>query len=99
MLQKRYLKSKNEYEVTFEHADEAANKVALVSEVNDWQPIPMSRRRKDGVFYAKLRLPAGGRYQFRYFVDDERWVNDEAADAYVPNEHGSQNSVVSTAIV
>jgi 1,4-alpha-glucan branching enzyme len=97
MLHKRYLKSRNEYEVTFEHSDPAADRVALVSEVNNWQPVPMSRRRKDGVFYAKLRLPADGRYQFRYFVNNERWANDDAADAYVPNEHGSENSVVSTA--
>jgi 1,4-alpha-glucan branching enzyme len=96
MLHKRYIKSKNEYEVTFEHAAPNANRVALVSEANHWQPIAMSRRRKDGVFYTKLRLPADGRYQFRYFVDDERWVNDDAADAYVPNEHGGENSVVST---
>jgi 1,4-alpha-glucan branching enzyme len=96
MLHKRYLKTKNEYEVTFEHADESATTVALVCEVNNWQPILMSRRRKDGVFYTKLRLPVDGRYQFRYLVDAERWANDEAADAYVPNELGSENSVVAT---
>jgi 1,4-alpha-glucan branching enzyme len=96
MLHKRYLKTKNEYDVTFEHADETASKVVLLCEANNWQPIPMRRRRKDGVFYTKLRLPADGRYQFRYFVDGERWANDEAADAYVPNEHGSENSVVAT---
>ena len=27
---------------------------------------------------------------------NNEWVNDNAADAYVPNEHGSTNSVVET---
>jgi 1,4-alpha-glucan branching enzyme len=97
MLNKRYLKTKDEYEVTFEFADQTAKEVALVCEANNWEPVRMSRRKKDGVFYTKMRLPSDGRYQFRYCVDGEHWVNDDAADAYVPNEHGSQNSVVLTA--
>ena len=44
----------------------------------------------------KLRLPANGRYQYRYLVNSSEWVNDEAADRYVANEHGTTNSVVET---
>jgi 1,4-alpha-glucan branching enzyme len=97
MLNKRYYKTKNEYEITFEFADAEAQEVALVCEANNWQPMPMTRRKKDGIFYAKMRLPGDGRYQFRYFIDGSRWANDENADAYVTNEHGTENSIVSTA--
>jgi len=31
---------------------------------------------------------------FRYLVDGERWENDWAADAYVPNPFGGEDSVV-----
>ena len=51
------------------------------------------RRRKDGTFAATVRL-APGHYQFRYYVDAERWVNDWSADGYEPNGFGSDNSVV-----
>lgn len=96
MLKKKYFKTKDECEVTFEFETAEAESVALVSEANDWQPVKMSKRRKDGVYYAKVRLPNESRFQFRYLVDGQAWVNDSAADAYVANEFGGENSVVIT---
>ncbi len=93
MLKKKYLKTKDEYEVTFELPAEAGE-VALVCENNGWQPVAMKKSK--GKFTTKLRLPANGSYQYRYLVDNTEWVNDDAADGYVPNEHGSTNSVVET---
>ena len=97
MLQKKYFKTKDECEVTFEYESDSAESVAVLSEANGWEPVEMKKRRKDGVFYAKMRMPKDGQYQFRYLVDGQAWVNDTAADAYVPNEHGSENGVVFTA--
>lgn len=96
MLKKKYFKTKDECEVTFELETESAESVALVSEANGWQPVDMSKRRKDGVYFAKLRLPTDSSFQFRYLVDGQSWVNDSAADAYVANEFGGENSVVVT---
>lgn len=93
MLKKKYIKTKDEYEVTFELPTEAAE-VTLVCEANNWEPVAMKKGK--GKFTAKLRLPANGSYQYRYLVDNSEWVNDEAADKYVPNEHGTTNSVVET---
>lgn len=95
MLTKKYFKTKDECEVTFELEASDAQEVALVSEANDWEPLTMKKAR-DGAFRAKIRLPKGSQFQFRYLVDNDSWHNDEAADAYWPNEYGSQNSVVST---
>ena len=96
MLKKKYFKTKDECEVTFELETAEAKSVALVSETNGWQPVKMSKRRKDGVYYAKVRLPKEGQFQFRYLIDGQSWVNDSAADGYVPNEFGGENSVVIT---
>jgi hypothetical protein len=52
---------------------------------------------KNGPFRTKVRLPKDGEFQFRYLVDEQSWHNDEAADAYRSNEHGTENSVISTA--
>jgi 1,4-alpha-glucan branching enzyme len=95
MLQKKYVKSKDEYEVTFAYDANGAKHVELVCEANGWEPLAM-KRNKQGAFQTKVRLPKDSRYQFRYRVDESKWVNDEAADAYAPNEHGSINSVVET---
>jgi 1,4-alpha-glucan branching enzyme len=94
MLKKRYFKTKSECEVTFEHTA-PATEVALVIEANNWEPVTMKKGKGD-TFQAKVRLPMDGRYQFRYLVDKANWANDEAADAYWPNEYGETNSVVDT---
>lgn len=94
MLVKKYFKTKNEWEVSFELPAEQAKQVALVADFNNWAPVDMTKRKKDGVFTARTRLPENGRYQFRYLVDGQNWFNDPAADAYAPNEFGDQNGVV-----
>ena len=96
MLTKKYFKTKDEYEVTFAYGGDA-DSVALLTAANDWVPVPMKKNSK-GVFTTKLRIPANGQYQFRYLVNDADWANDESADAYVPNEHGSENGVVDTSV-
>jgi 1,4-alpha-glucan branching enzyme len=98
MINKRYFKTKDECEVTFEFDADAAETVSLVSEANGWQPVEMKKRKKDGVFFTKVRLPKTGDFQFRYLVDGQSWANDSAADAYVRNEFGSENSVVKTTL-
>ena len=96
MLKKRYFKTVDECEVTFKIEPEEAQEVALVIESNGWQPIDMDQL-KSGPFKTKLRLPLNQQVQFRYLIDNSNWQNDQDADAYVPNEFGSTNSVVDTA--
>jgi 1,4-alpha-glucan branching enzyme len=97
MLKKKFFKTKEECEVTFEFAIEEATEVALVGEFNNWEPIAMKKAKsKNAPFKAKVRLPKDGKYQFRYLVDQTVWANDEAADAYWANDQGTDNSVVFT---
>ncbi len=51
-------------------------------------------RGEDGSFAVALSLKPGQAYRFRYLLGDGRWENDPAADAYVPNLYGSDDSVV-----
>jgi hypothetical protein len=68
--------------------------------VFDWQPMALKRtNRGKGPFRIKVRLPRDDVVQFRYIFDRVRWENDEAADAYWPNDRGSDNSVVLTSRV
>jgi len=39
-------------------------------------------------------MESGREQQFRYLADGKIWHNDEAADKYVANALGSENSVV-----
>src|SRR4051812_42101994 len=83
-------------EVTFE-VDPAVNaqRANLCGDFNDWNndANPM-RRRDDGGFTVTLQLEPGRSYRFRYLLDGERWENDWAADDYVRNEYGGDDSLV-----
>jgi len=84
--------------VTFELAAQAGVEAAhLCGEFNGWSTssTPMTRR-KDGSFRVTVGLEPGRSYRFRYLLDGERWENDWAADDYVPNEFGGEDSVVTT---
>jgi len=97
MLTKRVFKTKNETEVTFAFSRDNVKSVDLVAEFNSWQPAPMKFNAKKKVFTTKVRLPNDRSYHFRYLLNGQEWENDYEADNYVPNEFGSDNSVVSTA--
>jgi 1,4-alpha-glucan branching enzyme len=97
MVSKRYFKTRDDVEVTFEGDISGVESAALVAESHGWEPQPMKRaKRGKGPFRLKLRVPKDQSLQFRYLLDGDRWENDEAADAYWPNALGSDNSVVFT---
>lgn len=99
-LKKQYLKTKPICKVTFRLTPEEVPDTAhvhIVGEFNNWstRQTPM-KKLKDGAFTLTIDLEPGRKYQFRYLVDNLRWINDAAADGYVPSGFsGSDNSVVS----
>ncbi len=97
MMKKRYFKTKDEVEVTFEVPAHVGDEVEWVSESTGWDPIPMKLSdRGKGPFKLRVRIPKDARVQFRYRVDGRRWINDDQADDYWFNGHDAHNSVVST---
>ncbi len=99
-LKKQFLKTKSVCKVTFRLSPEealGAQNVHIVGEFNNWstRQAPM-KKRKDGAFTLTIDLETNRDYQFRYLVDDQTWINDPAADDYVPSGFsGSDNAVVS----
>lgn len=96
MLKKRFFKTKDEVEVTFEWPQNEETSVAIAGDFNSWEATPMKLNKKNKAFTLKLRLPKGDTFQFRYLIDGESWENDQAADDYVRNSFGSDNSLIST---
>jgi CHAD domain-containing protein len=71
-----------------------ATGVAVCGEWNNWTPgVDVMVLTPNG-FERSIELRGGRRYRFRYLLDGQRWENDWAADAYVPNGFGSEDSVV-----
>ena len=72
-----------------------AQTAAVCGEWNDWSAdADVMRRDAEGRFSVTVDLEAGRAYRFRYLLDGQRWDNDWAADAYLPNVFGGDDSVV-----
>ncbi|MCP3875721.1 MAG: glycoside hydrolase [Desulfobacteraceae bacterium] len=99
MFAKRSLKTKPVCKVTFKVLKKdigPAQSVKIIGEFNDWdKDAPSMRKLKSGDFSQTIDLAKGKAYQFRYLVDDEKWFNDESADAFLPSPFpGVDNSVI-----
>jgi 1,4-alpha-glucan branching enzyme len=96
MPKKSYSQTGRKCRVTFElHPDGDVQTAYVCGEFNDWNPTshPL-KRRKDGSFATMLWVEAGRQYRFRYLLDGKHWVNDQAADAYVANPYGGDDSLI-----
>lgn len=97
-LKKQYLKSDNKCKVTFRLPKEAANGaqvVTIVGDFNNWNLTENKMKQlKNGDYTLTLDLACNREYRFRYLVDSNRWENDWFAERYIPNEFGTEDSVV-----
>lgn len=62
-----------------------ATSAILLGEFNNWDASNgiTLKKQKDGSLKATANLEAGRSYQYRYLLNDGRWVNDERAENYV----------------
>ncbi len=67
--------------VTFELPAENVNNTSegfLLGDFNNWnhENAIQLQKKEDGSMYAEVALTGGRSYQYRYFLNDGRWVND-----------------------
>ncbi|WP_299824849.1 isoamylase early set domain-containing protein [uncultured Pontibacter sp.] len=94
MIQKTYLKTKDQCKVKFAVSIEDADRVEILGLNNDWdKPLAMSRK-KNGIFECVQTLPKNSIHEFKYLVNGTEWRNDPDADSENPNEYGGTNSVL-----
>lgn len=104
MLKKDYSKTKDVCTVTFTlplSAAQEGGEVRVLGDFNGWEwenGLPMEAGETE--FSASIDLATGSNYEFRYLIDNDRWENDWAADAYVPSPFDSiNNSLVSVSAI
>jgi 1,4-alpha-glucan branching enzyme len=96
MLIKKYSQDGKTCLVTFTlPAQVNARTAHLYGDFTEWEKSPQAMTAQaDGEFSITLSLSTGKDYRFRYLLDGGRWENDWAADAYVSNPFGTQDSVL-----
>ena len=95
MLEKKFTPKRTVCKVTFSVPSEiVSEEVALAGDFNDWDPTSIKLEKKNGFYKTEVRLKPESEYKFKYLIDGEVWENDYEADAYVPNEFGTADSLV-----
>lgn len=58
----------------------------ILGEFNNWNDsqAPILKKQKDGSMKATVQLQGGKTYQYRYLLNDGRWVNDNTANDFIP---------------
>ena len=80
--------------VVFVYHDDAAKSVALAGDFNDWTKAFALRRNSEGLWLTEIKPPNAGRYQYKFIVDEKRWIEDPSNSMKSPDNHGGLNSVL-----
>jgi hypothetical protein len=100
MVTQSFVKSRNAYRLTFEvPPDELpegeVRSLGVAGSFNDWNAAAAPFKwLKKGVYKATVELAEPGVYHYRFLLNDAQWLNDWHAEAYVRNEHGEDNCVI-----
>ena len=81
--------------LVFVYHDDAAKSVALAGDFNRWEraATPLSKDAA-GLWFAEIETPPAGRYQYKFIVDERRWVEDPSNGMKEPDNYGGLNSVL-----
>jgi hypothetical protein len=81
--------------VTFKLYAPQAQSVAVIGEFNGWgaQPAAVLKRQANGQWQATVPLPPG-QYQYAFLVNGQKVVADPQAMAYVQDDYGHRNAVL-----
>jgi hypothetical protein len=71
-----------------------ARRIFVVGSFNDWNitATPL-QRDEEGTWRARIDLPNGQTYEFRYWIDGQWWA-DRQADGLMPSVCGDYNAIV-----
>lgn len=98
MLKREPVKGSEQIKITFvipHNPDQP--RVWVVGDFNSWDPkATLLVKRSNNTRSASVIVDADNSYAFRYYTAEGDWFNDEAADAYETNEHGTHNCIVKT---
>ena len=89
-MAKASTKGRKRVSVAFNYSPDS--QVFVAGTFNEWNPSAKRLSCKDGVHKATMLVPKG-RHEYKFVVDGT-WHMDPDCDEWVPNPHGSFNSVL-----
>ena len=80
--------------VVFVYHDDNAQSVALVGDFNGWDKPFALRRDSEGLWMTEIKTPKAGRYQYKFIVNEKRWIEDPSNGLKAADGYGAMNSLL-----
>jgi serine protease AprX len=79
----------------FVYHDDAADSVSVAGDFNEWSQLgtPL-KRTSSGLWVTEIRVPRAGRFEYKFIVDGQRWLEDPNNGLKAPDNYGGLNSVL-----
>ena len=74
------------------HDDEAVS-VSVAGDFNEWDQIPLERNGL-GLWSTTITVPPAPRFEYKFIVNGQRWVEDPSNGLKAPDNYGGLNSVI-----
>jgi subtilisin family serine protease len=82
-------------DLVFVYHDDEARKVSLAGDFNNWDIASHSLiKDRSGLWLCKFATPGPGSYQYKFVIDDKRWIEDPSNGMKVVDGFGGLNSVL-----
>ena len=93
-MKKTFSKITNKCKITFTYPEKAES-VAVAGDFNGWNPTALPMKKGKAGFSATVELDPNRDYEYRFWVNNERWENDNTADGFTESPYAdAQNCLV-----
>ena len=75
--------------------DDSAQSVSVAGDFNRWSHVATPlKRNESGLWFTEIVVPRAGRFEYKFIVDGQRWIEDPSNGMKAPNNYGGLNSVL-----
>ena len=75
--------------------DDSAHSVSVAGDFNEWSRVATPLKQKEsGLWFTEIVVPGTGRFEYKFIIDGQRWIEDPSNGMKAPNDYGGLNSVL-----
>lgn len=75
--------------------DDSAESISVAGDFNDWNHVATPlKRNASGLWFTEIVAPRVGRFEYKFVINGQRWLEDPSNGMKAPDNHGGLNSVL-----
>jgi len=75
--------------------DDNAHSVSVAGDFNEWSRVATPlKRNESGLWFTEIVVSGTGRFEYKFIINGQRWIEDPSNGMKTPNDYGGLNSVL-----